>query len=44
MRDIIFGQKERGGCDTRDLLLPLPVEEAARMEAVTGVNWQNPGW
>ena len=36
--------KERGGCDTRDLLLPLPVEEAARMEAVTGVNWQNPGW
>jgi len=26
------------------LLLPMPLAEANRMMAITGVNWQNPGW
>ncbi len=36
--------KERGGADTRDLLLPLTTAEAARLKSSTGVDWQNPGW
>ncbi len=36
--------KERGGCSRRDLLLPIPVDEVARMESLTGEKWQNPGW
>ena len=39
-----ISQNPRGGCETRDLLLPVPVVEAARLEAVTGESWQNPGW
>ena len=34
----------RGGWTNRDLLLPLPIAEVARMEPLTGVEWQNPGW
>ena len=34
----------RGGYENKDLLLPLPLDEANNMEAVTGVKWQNPGW
>ncbi len=34
----------RGGYENRDLLLPLPTAEAARLETLTGVSWQNPGW
>jgi hypothetical protein len=37
-------QSPRGGAENRDLLLPLSTTEAARMESVTGQNWQNPGW
>jgi hypothetical protein len=35
---------ERGGWENRDLLLPLPRAEVNRMEPLTGVKWQNPGW
>lgn len=34
----------RGGAEMRDKLLPIPLTEAARLEGVTGVKWQNPGW
>lgn len=34
----------RGGYQNRDLLLPLPLDEAATLESVTGQTWQNPGW
>ena len=34
----------RGGWQNRDLLLPLPLSEAALLESVTGQPWQNPGW
>ena len=34
----------RGGWETKDLLLPLPLAEASNMEAITGEKWQNPGW
>lgn len=34
----------RGGWETRDLLLPLPLAEVSKMEPLTGVKWQNPGW
>ncbi len=34
----------RGGWQNRDLLLPLPLNEAATLESVTGQKWQNPGW
>ncbi len=36
--------KERGGAENRDLLLPLAVDEAERLKSNTGVDWQNPGW
>ncbi len=26
------------------LWLPIPLDEANRLKAITGVNWQNPGW
>ena len=39
-----ISQDERGGWQNRDLLLPIPLNEALNMEAVTGVKWQNPGW
>lgn len=26
------------------LFLPLPLAEASRLESITGMNWQNPGW
>lgn len=35
---------ERGGWTNRDLLLPIPLSEVSRMEPLTGVKWQNPGW
>lgn len=34
----------RGGWHNRDLLLPLPLNEASTLKSVTGVEWQNPGW
>lgn len=34
----------RGGWQNRDLLLPLPLNEATTLESVTGEDWQNPGW
>lgn len=34
----------RGGAEMRDKLLPIPLTESARLEAATGVKWQNPGW
>ncbi len=34
----------RGGWQNRDLLLPIPLSEAALLESVTGQTWQNPGW
>jgi hypothetical protein len=34
----------RGGWQNRDLLLPIPLAEVSRLEPVTGVTWQNPGW
>ncbi|MDR1103034.1 MAG: RagB/SusD family nutrient uptake outer membrane protein [Tannerella sp.] len=34
----------RGGWQNRDLLLPLPLAEVARLEPLTGKTWQNPGW
>jgi hypothetical protein len=34
----------RGGSSNRDLLLPIPLAEASRLEFITGENWQNPGW
>lgn len=36
--------KERGGADNRDLLLPLSTSEAERLKTTTGLDWQNPGW
>jgi hypothetical protein len=37
-------QIPRGGWRNRDLLLPIPIEDAALLESITGDNWQNPGW
>ena len=34
----------RGGWQTKDLLLPLPLSEASLLESVTGQKWQNTGW
>lgn len=34
----------RGGHRNRDLLLPIPLNEASTLESVTGQQWQNPGW
>ena len=34
----------RGGWQNKDLLLPIPLAEASRMEQHTGEKWQNPGW
>ena len=34
----------RYGYDTKDLLLPIPMNEASLLESITGDKWQNPGW
>jgi hypothetical protein len=34
----------RGGWQNRDLLLPIPLDEASLLSSYTGENWQNPGW
>lgn len=34
----------RMGYETKDLLFPLPLQEASLLESVTGEKWQNPGW
>lgn len=34
----------RGGWESRDLLLPIPLNEASLLESVTSEKWQNPGW
>lgn len=36
--------KERGGAENRDLLLPISVTECERLKTSTGLDWQNPGW
>jgi hypothetical protein len=36
--------KTRGGWENRDLLLPIPLSEQAKLEPITGTDWQNPGW
>jgi hypothetical protein len=36
--------KERGGWANRELFAPLYIEEASRLQIITGDNWQNPGW
>jgi hypothetical protein len=41
-REIPYGP--RGGWQNKDLLLPIPLSEASRMQMNTGDNWQNPGW
>jgi len=41
-REIPYGP--RGGWQNKDLLLPIPLNEASRMQMDTGENWQNPGW
>lgn len=37
-------QTPRFGYENKDLLLPLPLSEASRLEVITGSNWQNAGW
>jgi hypothetical protein len=37
-------ENPRGGWQNKDLLLPLPFDEASNLEAVTQTKWQNPGW
>ena len=34
----------RFGFENKELLLPLPLSEAALLETITGEKWQNPGW
>jgi hypothetical protein len=34
----------RGGYQNKDLLLPIPLSEVSRLNPLTGVEWQNPGW
>jgi hypothetical protein len=41
---VSISQNPRGGWQNRDLLLPIPLAETSRLEPVTGVTWQNPGW
>ncbi|WP_270088491.1 RagB/SusD family nutrient uptake outer membrane protein [Sphingobacterium sp. SYP-B4668] len=35
---------ERRNYTNAYLLLPIPLNEASRLESITGVVWQNPGW
>lgn len=37
-------EKERGGWENKNLLLPIPRSEAILLEQITGDKWQNPGW
>jgi hypothetical protein len=39
-----ISENPRGGWSNRDLLLPIPLAEASRLEPLTGLKWQNPGW
>ena len=39
-----ISENPRGGYANKDLLLPIPLAEVARMEMLTGEKWQNPGW
>jgi hypothetical protein len=34
----------RGGWANRELFAPIHIDEASRMQIITGENWQNPGW
>ncbi|QNL50457.1 RagB/SusD family nutrient uptake outer membrane protein [Olivibacter sp. SDN3] len=45
----IYGRKtvrgvERRSYSNRNLILPIPLQEANRLQAITGQQWQNPGW
>ena len=35
---------ERRNYASKFIWLPIPLEEANRLNSITGVNWQNPGW
>lgn len=37
-------ETERRNYTGKFLLLPIPLQEANRLQAITGNNWQNPGW
>lgn len=37
-------ETERRNYTNKFLLLPVPLQEANRLQAITGNNWQNPGW
>jgi hypothetical protein len=39
-----ISENPRGGWENKDLLLPIPISEVSRLEPLTGVKWQNPGW
>ncbi|MDR1505360.1 MAG: RagB/SusD family nutrient uptake outer membrane protein [Prevotella sp.] len=36
--------RPRGGWANRELFAPIDYAEASRLEIITGVKWQNPGW
>lgn len=37
-------ETERRNYSSRFVWLPIPLEEANRLNSITGQNWQNPGW
>ena len=41
---ITIGANPRECWRNKDLLLPIPLEEAARLETITGRSWQRPNW
>ena len=41
---VSISNNPRGGWQNKDLLLPLPLADCSRLEPLTGVKWQNPGW
>ncbi|MDR0573293.1 MAG: RagB/SusD family nutrient uptake outer membrane protein [Tannerella sp.] len=40
----LIWDRPRGGWANRELLAPIDIDEASRLEIATGVKWQNPGW
>ena len=37
-------EAERDCYKSKYLLQPIPIDEASRLENITGIKWQNPGW
>jgi len=35
---------ERKNYENKFLWVPIPLNEANRLQSITGVNWQTPGW